>query len=520
MKNKNLFIEQREDISKHITGKWSGLYMRMTISYVCISVVAVLLLELLAGFVVFWLLVYSPLDGTDGLLEARQTAQLYALTASMQGQGVRLNPHSTFMPGQAASLTLNKEQAPDLAIDSVSYIGTPSSDTQQVGIALLVEPNGHVLASSYPARYPTLTPATHLLLQQSRLITDALEGRSGSLVEVTLQGRVRYAAATVWSSDKRPIGAVYVRLPPGIKVENFLFRFLSGWFTSGLGWLVVTIPIGLFFGMMTTRNLVRRIHHLVVATTRFADGEYTQRVPITSKDEVGQLELQFNRMADQLVASIDQGQVLAQQNARMEERTRIARELHDSVKQQLFGVSMQIGAALSLPEHKREKVQRYLKEADNLTYQAQQELTALIQELRPSLLRDKRLGVALQEYLVMWSRQNMMTTDVQIPEICVLPQVIEEALWRVAQEALANVARHSQASRVQVKLECHQETIMLSLMDNGCGFDPVEREHSGIGLHSMRERMEALGGTLTVQSEGGQGTCIMAQCVSSRVLVH
>jgi NarL family two-component system sensor histidine kinase LiaS len=519
MQNHQFFGEQREDTSKQTTWKRSGLSLRMTMSYVFISVVAVLLLEFLAGLVAFWLLVYGPLDDTEHLSQARQTAQIYAMMASLQGNGAQLNPHSTFLPGQTASLTLNTVQVPDLAQYSVPYTDTPSSDTQNVEVVLLVEPDGRVLASSYPARYPVSTSVTHLLPQQSRLIAEALAGRAGSMVEVTSQGRVKNAAAPIWSSDKRPLGAMYVQLPPDITLEHFFFSFLKGWFKSGLGLLAITVPIGLFFGTMTTRPLIRRIQYLTTATTRIADGEYTQRVPITRKDEVGQLELQFNRMAQQLVESIEAEQILTQQHARLQERTRIARELHDSVKQQLFALSLQIGAALSLPEHKREKAQLYLKEADDLASQAQQELTALIWELRPSLLRDKGLGVALQDYLVMWSRQNTITTEVQIPEACVLPQALEEALWRVAQEALANVARHSQASSVQVKLECHQETVRLSLMDNGCGFDPAEREQSGIGLHSMRERMEALGGTLTIQSEGGQGTHITAQCVNNRLLL-
>ncbi|GHO81768.1 hypothetical protein KSD_95390 [Ktedonobacter sp. SOSP1-85] len=520
MKNKDPRVEQHDEKGKRTPGKWSGLSLRMTLSYIMISVSAVLLLELLAGLVVFWLRVYGPFDDQENLSKARRMAQFYAMAASIQGGGVQLNPHSTFLPGQPASLIGDQEQASDLWKDRVPSIEAASSDPQQVKFALLIGPTGRVLASSYPAHIPVATPLTHLPSPQSRLSADALAGRSGTMVEVTSQGRVRSAAATVWSRDRRPIGAIYVQFPPDIAVEHFLLRFLGGWFTSGLGLLVITVPIGLFFGMMTTRQLIQRLRHLVVATTRFADGEYSQRVALTSNDEVGQLELQFNWMAERLVESIAQGQALTQHTARLEERARIARDLHDSVKQHLFAVSMQIGAALSLPEHRHEQVHQYLKEIDMLAYQAQQDLTTLIQELRPSLLRNKGLGVALRDYLEMWSRQNAIRTEVQIAETGVRSQALEETLWRVAQEALANVARHSQASTVQIRLEDEQKQVMLSLVDNGCGFDPTKRERWGIGLDSMKERMEALGGTLTIHSEVGKGTRITVRCRNSQALVH
>jgi NarL family two-component system sensor histidine kinase LiaS len=254
----------------------------------------------------------------------------------------------------------------------------------------------------------------------------------------------------------------------------------------------------------------------VTATTRFADGDYTQRVQVSRKDEVGQLEEQFNRMAEQLVESITQRQALAGQNARMAERGRLARDLHDSVKQQIFAVSMQLGAALSLLDLKREAARQHLVEAENLAHQVQQELATLIQELRPLALQDKGLAAALQEYVTTWSRQQGIAADIHIADACVISLEAEEALWRVAQEALSNIARHSQATSVQISLTCEQGKALLSISDNGWGFDATGKA-AGVGLHSMQERMQALGGTITVQSKIGEGTRILAQCLSSHI---
>lgn len=277
--------------------------------------------------------------------------------------------------------------------------------------------------------------------------------------------------------------------------------------------LLVVVPLmGGLFGLISTRELVHRIRRLAAVTTQFADGDYMQRVQVSRRDEFGQLEQQFNRMAQQLVESITQRQALAGQNARMAERSRIARDLHDSVKQQVFAVSMQLGAALSLLEQQRETARHHLVEAETLAYHVQQELTTLIQELRPLALQEKGLAVSLQEYIPTWSRQCRIAADLHMSDADVLPLTVEEALWRVTQEALSNSARHSHATEVQVSLRREAGTVVLSISDNGQGFEKATGDACGVGLHSMQERMDAIGGTFTIQSEPGEGTRILAQC--------
>jgi NarL family two-component system sensor histidine kinase LiaS len=94
----------------------------------------------------------------------------------------------------------------------------------------------------------------------------------------------------------------------------------------------------------------------------------------------------------------------------------------------------------------------------------------------------------------------------------VLPLTVEEALFRVAQEALANVARHSKATLVQMILTTTDDTVTLSIADNGQGFDTTRQGHLGVGLLSMQERMKALGGDVQVESTSGKGTRVIARC--------
>ncbi|MBO0783241.1 MAG: sensor histidine kinase [Ktedonobacteraceae bacterium] len=288
--------------------------------------------------------------------------------------------------------------------------------------------------------------------------------------------------------------------------------FKYGWLKSVLFLLVVTVPIGVFFGFITTRKLVQRVQRLVKATTHFASGDYTYRVPCSKSDEIGQLEHYFNRMVAQLAESNEQRQTLIEQNARLSERARIARDLHDSIKQHLFAVSMQVGAALSHVDQDSQVARTHLLEADMLTYQAQQELTTLIQELRPSPLQAKGLVDALSEHLVMWSRLNDIKAETSIEDVGVLPIPTEEALFRIGQEALSNVARHSGATMVRVELARKEDQITQTITDNGQGFDSTQRESRGLGLQSMRERIDCIGGTIQVHSKSGSGTQVMVCC--------
>jgi signal transduction histidine kinase len=169
---------------------------------------------------------------------------------------------------------------------------------------------------------------------------------------------------------------------------------------------------------------------------------------------------------------------------------------------------MQLGAARAvLNETHRAYVP--VREAEQLARQAGGELTTLIRELRPPGLERKSLAVALQEYVAEWARQNGLAAEVNTTGEVSLPLSDEETLFRVAQEALANVARHSRARHVLVELSQQGEEIALVVADDGAGFE-TDRVEKGIGLDSMRERLEAVGGRLEISSRRSRGTKITA----------
>jgi serine phosphatase RsbU (regulator of sigma subunit) len=301
---------------------WSRLQMRMTISYVVLSVAIALLLELLLSLTWFFVAPQLPFVYLSALDSAKQSAQIYALVAAVQGGGDALDPHSTFQPGQPSSLVLPA----GYSAEKIDYINT-NSPPQMGKFVLLLSPDGKILASTYPARYPVSTPSALLLPKQIPIINNALAGKAGSADESTAAGHIVVAVEPVWGKGRKPIGAIYVQETPQLGLTGGLFPFLQFLLFTALFWLIITVPIGVLFGVLTTRGQVGRLDRLVSATAKFANGDFTQRVPISRQDEIGQLERQFNQMAGQLVENMAQRQALIEQNARLEERTRIEQEL-------------------------------------------------------------------------------------------------------------------------------------------------------------------------------------------------
>ena len=191
----------------------------------------------------------------------------------------------------------------------------------------------------------------------------------------------------------------------------------------------------------------------------------------------------------------------------VEERNRLARDLHDSAKQIAFAAAAQMNAARSSLKHDPHAAEAYIEEAERLTKELRQELANLIQQLRPTLLADKGLASAVREYAGEWSQQNGILVEVRLEEERTLRPDIEQSIFRIVQEALANVARHSEASKVEIRFVYTTGEFTCSVADNGVGFDPGKK-HTGYGLRSMEERANAMGASLTVTSVLGKGTSV------------
>jgi NarL family two-component system sensor histidine kinase LiaS len=149
----------------------------------------------------------------------------------------------------------------------------------------------------------------------------------------------------------------------------------------------------------------------------------------------------------------------------------------------------------------------HIQEAERLTLALRQELTNLIQQLRPAALEGKGLAAALNEYTQEWSRQSGIAVEVRVQRQRALDLDIEQTVFRIVQEALSNIARHSKATQVDIELIYSNDVVACSIHDDGSGFDP-DSVRKGFGVQSMGERAERLGGTLLIESKLGAGTTI------------
>jgi signal transduction histidine kinase len=286
---------------------------------------------------------------------------------------------------------------------------------------------------------------------------------------------------------------------------NFLFLILTIHIAVVSTARVAILWIALGFGMLS----------LLILATVGADGLYAilfYSVTFVVCGFFGSTIQQVERARDrnqQLLDELQEAQQRLRELAVLEERNRLARELHDSVKQQVFAVSMQLGAARALLQEENPAYAPVV-EAERLARQAGAELTTLIRELRPPDLESKPLTTALQDYVTEWSRQNQIHTDLHLGDSLTLSMNVEQTLFRVVQEALANVARHSHATKVKVELIDEDPELLLCIADNGEGFD-MERGQRGVGLQSMHERLAQIGGSLHVSSEKHTGTQITAR---------
>ena len=196
--------------------------------------------------------------------------------------------------------------------------------------------------------------------------------------------------------------------------------------------------------------------------------------------------------------------------AAREERNRLARDLHDSIKQQLFSISVSAAAARARAESGAGAEVEALGDIQRSAHEAQVEMRALLQQLRPAPLENVGLVEALRDQCEALGYRTGATVGVEIGELPgdeLLPPGAQESIFRIAQEALANVARHARAQVVSLALRRDGMTLLLEIRDDGQGFDPSVAR-SGMGLGNLRERARALDGSVEIVSAPGAGTTV------------
>jgi len=223
-------------------------------------------------------------------------------------------------------------------------------------------------------------------------------------------------------------------------------------------------------------------------------------------------------LANQAAIAIENARLYAQaqQAAALEERSRLARDLHDAVTQTLFSASLIGEVVPTLWESDQGEARRLLKELRQLTRGALAEMRTLLLELRPAALAEASLEDLLRQLGEAVTGRIGVPVAVTVEGQYDLPPEVHVALYRIAQEALNNVVKHARATEVEVSLRCtslpeatdgeQQEEVELRVSDDGCGFDSSSVPSDRLGLGIIRERTQAIGATLEIESEPGEGT--------------
>ena len=221
----------------------------------------------------------------------------------------------------------------------------------------------------------------------------------------------------------------------------------------------------------------------------------------------------FIALAQRAAMAIENAQLYeqAQFAATVEERQRLARELHDAVTQTLFSSSLIADVLPRIWERNPEEGRRRLEELRQLTRGALAEMRTLLLELRPSALVEVELGDLLRQLGEAFIGRSRIPIQLNIDETIQIPPDVKVGIYRIAQEALNNIAKHAEASQVTLTLQGWRNGLELSVEDNGRGFDPSDVSSEHLGLNIMNERSKEIGASLMVDSRIGSGTKIVVQ---------
>jgi two-component system, NarL family, sensor histidine kinase LiaS len=407
----------------------------------------------------------------------------------------------------------------------------PTAETAQGGADLALGAEIYFVAL-LDAGGRVITSTTPLAIPNGSLLTAHERPETHGLIQAALAGEERPEQLAMWLEpehepvavapvldDGRVLGAVYTRFS-GIPAPQVLLGQLPPVVVSFLlPWLVVSGGVGMLYSWMAGRGISRRVKRLADASAALAAGDLQRRVEDRSADEIGQLARQFNTMAEQLESNVRALRLLAERNAQLaeqaahlatiEERNRLARDLHDSVSQELFSLTMLAGAARRTLERSPELAVEQLGEIQASAQRALHETRSLIFALRPAALGDRGLAPALRDLAAAVEERQGVRVELAISGERRLPLEHEQALFRIVQEALANVVRHSGAPAATVTLCYADDRVELDVRDDGRGFDLGRpRSARSVGLASMAERAEALGGTMRIESAAGEGTTV------------
>jgi NarL family two-component system sensor histidine kinase LiaS len=306
---------------------------------------------------------------------------------------------------------------------------------------------------------------------------------------------------------------IHVLLHPNWLNETSIFVFI-------LLYVLFGIIASLYIGFKSSDSIKITLDSISVLITQFANGNYESSIYIDNDSEFSRIANELNHLGEKLQNQVKSLQRMADEksefartahkSAVIEERQRLARDLHDAVSQQLFALTMMSEAAVKQMEKSPETAKEQMEDVVSAALQAQTEMRALLLHLRPVHLSGDSLSTGINKLIAELMQKSRIHFHVNVPEDLSLPETIEEHIFRIVQESLSNILRHAAATEVTVNLSQREKELFVHIRDNGKGFDIHHHTNrkTSYGLKTMRERSEELGGTFAIKSNVEEGTYI------------
>lgn len=325
-------------------------------------------------------------------------------------------------------------------------------------------------------------------------------------------------AAPKWSSkirlvrvDEKILGRIEITPDPRYEYAEIWKQMKDAFLLVVIFFVLVNLLISFVVNVALKPTVI--IHE---ALQNLGEGNLKSRLPEFETQELKNIGEKFNEMAGKLEYTIEQNHNLSRQliTLQEEERKSLARDLHDEFGQSLTAIQADSQAALVIAGKKCPEAVNSLEAINTISKHLMKVVSSLLHRIRPQILDELGLEVAIEDLVSQWrSRFPKVKFELTIPETLGgrLPEAFQVAVYRMVQECLTNVSRHSGATKVAITLQAKSEPkgqkLSVSIQDNGRGFNP--KKVSGFGLAGMRERFEGLGAELNIQSSN-KGTLVAA----------
>lgn len=299
------------------------------------------------------------------------------------------------------------------------------------------------------------------------------------------------------------------------------YYFLSPWLHPILLILLILLAVLIFiggFGYQLAKLYVYNLEKLDFALKNAVNGDYSARVEYELNDQMEDIYVQFNEFMEQTEQKLTYFQVLGEarvmqeaasiEAAVLEERKRLARDLHDSVSQQLFAIHMCASSLMKLQEVNPAQAEQVMDQLVTMSSTAQKQMRKFIAHLRPMELENRSLQQALDHWFPDYCRQNEIQGSLEYRLAEPLSEAKEHQLFLIVQEAMANIVKHAQSDSCRLTIYETESQVIMTIQDDGIGFKQEALTRKSYGLSTMQERAHKLSGATEIISREGRGTLV------------